>query len=235
MKSSAQRYKTELCRSYQETGLCKYGDKCQFAHGYDELRSLNRHPKYKTILCRTYHCTGYCKSCPKEKRTEWRTNGLVFQVPMVLGVISCTTNVLRLRPITRFRRRHRLQVTCARPSRPPVRSLRSSLVLTISFSRRSWWRQSNFDLDRSFSPLNRSWLNLFFYLYITSVVCIVHMWLPLCLLRNYYYYYFFSLVAVKSDLVRFETYIAVFDDLKVRLRSIKQTAPRGEREAIRVD
>ena len=61
-KTTSQRYKTELCRSYHETGLCKYGEKCQFAHGYHEIRSLNRHPKYKTILCRTYHCTGYCKS-----------------------------------------------------------------------------------------------------------------------------------------------------------------------------
>lgn len=60
-KVTSQRYKTELCRSYDETGLCKYGEKCQFAHGYHELRSLNRHPKYKTVLCRTYHCTGYCK------------------------------------------------------------------------------------------------------------------------------------------------------------------------------
>jgi hypothetical protein len=60
-KTTSQRYKTELCRSYHETGLCKYGEKCQFAHGYDEIRSLNRHPKYKTVLCRTYHCTGYCK------------------------------------------------------------------------------------------------------------------------------------------------------------------------------
>jgi hypothetical protein len=61
-KTTSQRYKTELCRSYHETGLCKYGEKCQFAHGYHEIRSLNRHPKYKTILCRTYHCTGYCKT-----------------------------------------------------------------------------------------------------------------------------------------------------------------------------
>ena len=60
-KTTSQRYKTELCRSYHETGLCKYGEKCQFAHGYHEIRSLNRHPKYKTVLCRTYHCTGYCK------------------------------------------------------------------------------------------------------------------------------------------------------------------------------
>jgi len=60
-KTTSQRYKTELCRSYHETGLCKYGEKCQFAHGYNEIRSLNRHPKYKSVLCRTYHCTGYCK------------------------------------------------------------------------------------------------------------------------------------------------------------------------------
>jgi len=64
-KTSSQRYKTELCRSYHETGLCKYGEKCQFAHGYHEIRSLNRHPKYKTILCRTYHCTGYCPYGPR--------------------------------------------------------------------------------------------------------------------------------------------------------------------------
>ncbi|CAF2696473.1 unnamed protein product [Rotaria sp. Silwood2] len=64
-KTTLQRYKTELCRSYHETGFCKYGEKCQFAHGYHEIRSLNRHPKYKTVLCRTYHCTGYCPYGPR--------------------------------------------------------------------------------------------------------------------------------------------------------------------------
>lgn len=54
------RYKTELCRPFEETGQCRYGAKCQFAHGMQELRSLNRHPKYKTELCRTFHTTGLC-------------------------------------------------------------------------------------------------------------------------------------------------------------------------------
>lgn len=58
--SSSSRYKTELCRSFTENGLCKYGGKCQFAHGPDELRDLNRHPKYKTELCRTFHTIGFC-------------------------------------------------------------------------------------------------------------------------------------------------------------------------------
>lgn len=53
-------YKTELCRPYEEAGECKYGDKCQFAHGFHELRNLQRHPKYKTELCRTFHSVGFC-------------------------------------------------------------------------------------------------------------------------------------------------------------------------------
>lgn len=58
--SSSSRYKTELCRSFTESGLCKYGGKCQFAHGTEELRDLNRHPKYKTEPCRTFHTIGFC-------------------------------------------------------------------------------------------------------------------------------------------------------------------------------
>lgn len=58
--SSSSRYKTELCRSFTENGLCKYGGKCQFAHGQEELRDLSRHPKYKTEPCRTFHTIGFC-------------------------------------------------------------------------------------------------------------------------------------------------------------------------------
>jgi butyrate response factor 1 len=63
--SAANRYKTELCRSFQENGTCKYGDKCQFAHGHNELRSMMRHPKYKTELCKTFHASGYCPYGPR--------------------------------------------------------------------------------------------------------------------------------------------------------------------------
>jgi Zinc finger C-x8-C-x5-C-x3-H type (and similar) len=38
-------YKTELCRSWEEKGTCRYGPKCQFAHGEDEVRKVSRHPK----------------------------------------------------------------------------------------------------------------------------------------------------------------------------------------------
>lgn len=63
--AAATRYKTELCRSYQESGQCKYGDKCQFAHGQHELRNMMRHPRYKTELCRTFHAQGYCPYGPR--------------------------------------------------------------------------------------------------------------------------------------------------------------------------
>ncbi|KAF9452548.1 hypothetical protein P691DRAFT_208576 [Macrolepiota fuliginosa MF-IS2] len=70
-------YKTELCRSWEEKGTCRYGTKCQFAHGEDELRKVARHPKYKTEICRTFWVSG---SCPYGKRccfihTELPTNG----------------------------------------------------------------------------------------------------------------------------------------------------------------
>ncbi|KAG0703138.1 hypothetical protein DFH29DRAFT_998759 [Suillus ampliporus] len=58
-------YKTELCRSWEEKGSCRYGAKCQFAHGEEELRNVARHPKYKTEICRTFWVSG---ACPYGKR-----------------------------------------------------------------------------------------------------------------------------------------------------------------------
>ncbi|KAM6428449.1 mRNA decay activator protein ZFP36 [Liasis olivaceus] len=54
------RYKTELCRTFSESGKCKYGVKCQFAHGSAELRTVSRHPKYKTELCHKFYIHGEC-------------------------------------------------------------------------------------------------------------------------------------------------------------------------------
>ncbi|KAI8071286.1 hypothetical protein BC940DRAFT_228730, partial [Gongronella butleri] len=54
-------YKTELCKNYTETGNCRYGGKCRFAHGEGELRKVQRHPKYKTEQCRAYSTMGTCQ------------------------------------------------------------------------------------------------------------------------------------------------------------------------------
>lgn len=43
-------YKTELCRSWEEKGSCRYGPKCQFAHGEEEIRKVPRHPKVRSLF-----------------------------------------------------------------------------------------------------------------------------------------------------------------------------------------
>jgi len=53
-------FKTELCQSWIVTGTCRYGVKCQFAHGKTEVRAVIRHPKYKTEVCKTFSTTGKC-------------------------------------------------------------------------------------------------------------------------------------------------------------------------------
>ena len=57
-KFNTQRYKSEICQRFIETGVCKFGDKCQFAHGQEELRVIAKHPKFKTIPCKTFHQSG---------------------------------------------------------------------------------------------------------------------------------------------------------------------------------
>jgi len=51
--------------------MCKYGTKCQFAHGKHELRPVIRHPKYKTEICKTFHTNG---TCPYGKRCRFVHN-----------------------------------------------------------------------------------------------------------------------------------------------------------------
>lgn len=58
-------YKTEMCRSFEESNQCKYGERCQFAHNKSELRSIQRHPRYKTEICKTFWDIG---TCPYGKR-----------------------------------------------------------------------------------------------------------------------------------------------------------------------
>lgn len=53
-------YKTEPCKNWQISGTCRYGSKCQFAHGNQELKEPPRHPKYKSERCRSFMMYGYC-------------------------------------------------------------------------------------------------------------------------------------------------------------------------------
>jgi len=60
------RYKTELCRHWQESGTCPHGMQCLFAHGLNELKPFRgRHRKYKTQLCKAFHSEGFCSFGPR--------------------------------------------------------------------------------------------------------------------------------------------------------------------------
>jgi hypothetical protein len=58
---SDSKYKTELCKSWTESGFCAYGNKCRFAHGRHELfeKSVN-HKKYKQKECLSFFKNKYC-------------------------------------------------------------------------------------------------------------------------------------------------------------------------------
>lgn len=98
------RYKTELCRQFVENGGCKYGDKCQFAHGSPDLKEVNRHPKYKTDYCRTFHSKGFCPYGPRchfihelnEKFNEGNTSGLVNKKQMKSPEVGSHVNTNEL-------------------------------------------------------------------------------------------------------------------------------------------
>ena len=38
-------FKTELCRSFEATGWCRYGNKCQYAHGNEDVRIKQKQNK----------------------------------------------------------------------------------------------------------------------------------------------------------------------------------------------
>jgi len=59
------RFKTEICRNFQEKGRCLYGDLCQFAHGNNEMRNVGQHNRYKTKRCQKYWIAGYCPYGPR--------------------------------------------------------------------------------------------------------------------------------------------------------------------------
>mmetsp|Transcript_14512 Transcript_14512/g.22520 ORF Transcript_14512/g.22520 Transcript_14512/m.22520 type:complete len:204 (-) Transcript_14512:596-1207(-) len=54
------KFRTELCKNYELTGKCRYGDECSFAHGkaYMMLKT-DVSLLYKTKLCKKF-IQGYC-------------------------------------------------------------------------------------------------------------------------------------------------------------------------------
>jgi hypothetical protein len=60
-KVNTELYKTELCSTFQRTGNCPYGTKCQFAHGHHELKHVDRGSKWRSKACANWTKTGTCR------------------------------------------------------------------------------------------------------------------------------------------------------------------------------
>lgn len=64
-------YKRELCKNWESTGLCRFNDLCQYAHGYEELsdehhlylqeQMCSPNDKYKSQNCRTFYKDKVCQ------------------------------------------------------------------------------------------------------------------------------------------------------------------------------
>ena len=63
------KYKTELCKKFEETGKCPYGSKCRFAHGKEELNIRHRDNNYKQKDCKSFNELGFC---PYGERCNFR-------------------------------------------------------------------------------------------------------------------------------------------------------------------
>jgi hypothetical protein len=60
-----------MCKNWIEQGFCRYGNKCQFAHGTQEvmIKKDPVHDKYKSKECKQFHEKAFC---PYGKRCQFR-------------------------------------------------------------------------------------------------------------------------------------------------------------------
>ena len=73
------KYKTELCKNFFETGMCEYGNRCQFAHGKIEQAQVVRgghNTKFRTKDCTSFF---YKKLCMYGIRCTFRHEHSSFQ------------------------------------------------------------------------------------------------------------------------------------------------------------
>jgi Zinc finger C-x8-C-x5-C-x3-H type (and similar) len=109
-------YKTEICRAHQITGYCEYGDNCQFAHGYHQLRPRSYDAKYKTQLCRNFHVERNCQFGLRCKFIHDEVRLMINEQEYWL--VSPSENLIRIEQVDNAQRAALLQKLASSP--PPV-------------------------------------------------------------------------------------------------------------------
>ena len=103
------KYKTELCKFYEMTGKCKYGENCAYAHGIENLRSkVTNTTAYRTKKCIQFFESGYC---PYGSRCQFQhqlknniinnpyDSGMSYQ--RILEIISKSENVRNIKKLVK--------------------------------------------------------------------------------------------------------------------------------------
>jgi len=72
---SSTKYKSVLCKHFGQSGTCSYGEKCQFAHGFQELQTTKggstndgttkkvapNPSNFKIVKCKSWEASKYIK------------------------------------------------------------------------------------------------------------------------------------------------------------------------------
>lgn len=139
-------YKTEMCRTFEETGTCKYGIKCQFAHDRSELRNIQRHPRYKTEICKTFWEQG---NCPYGKRCCFiHTENEVLGKTGTSPPMECSVPEIRLtvpspeKNASRLLNRMGKSESIISSSLPVSESLSGTFQIPRSFAAAPWMKSS---------------------------------------------------------------------------------------------
>ena len=101
------KYKTELCKFYELTGQCKYGDNCAYAHGKENLRSkVTNTTAYRTKKCIQFFENGYCPYGSRCQFQHQLKNNIVnnpydrgMSYKKILEIISKMENVRNIKKL----------------------------------------------------------------------------------------------------------------------------------------
>ena len=95
------KFKTELCKTYNQFGSCKYGNKCHFAHGEEELLPKMTSSYYKNTTCKTFIEKGFCLY---GERCNFKHNSEIYDkiekednLPLIFSSLSAFYNSKRLK------------------------------------------------------------------------------------------------------------------------------------------
>lgn len=81
-----------MCKNFSENGYCPYYDRCQFAHGKEELCRVEKKCKgrYQTQKCRPFWHEGICKYGKRCQFSHAETSKQLDENPLkaLLGVLG---------------------------------------------------------------------------------------------------------------------------------------------------